>query len=283
MGAIDYWCNTFTPELLDKYWRQQPEIFEVIQWWGLEDRLRGYSVEDFVKHLDEADVDAVMIPSAKMASYATQRLIWDVSEEEVASLAASAPGRIYGLVGINPRDGMEGVRRLERWVKDGDGVFVGAHLHTYGFGIPINHRKYYPFYTKCAELEIPVVMQVGHSAERMPSALGQPVLIDDIALDFPELNIVGAHTGWPWIEELIAAAWKHRNVYIGTSAHHPRYWDPSMVRFLQTRGRGKVLFGTDFPALDYADSIAAIDALELREAAKQSLLGGAARQIFRIK
>jgi predicted TIM-barrel fold metal-dependent hydrolase len=56
-----------------------------------------------------------------------------------------------------------------------------------------------------------------------------------------------------------------------------------MVRFLQTRGRGKVLFGTDFPALDYGDSIAAIDALELREAAKQSLLSGAARQIFKIK
>ena len=84
---------------------------------------------------------------------------------------------------------MTGVRRLQESI--GDGVFLGAHLHTYGFGMPVNDRKYYPFYAKCVELGIPVVMQVGHSAERMPSEMGRPLHIDDIALDFPELTIVG--------------------------------------------------------------------------------------------
>ena len=282
MGAIDYWCNTFTEEGLEKHWRQQPEIMEVVAWWGMEPRLKARTVPEFVEFMDDGGVDAVLIPSAKMASYRTQQLIWDVSEDEVLAIAEQAPGRIYGLFGIDPREGMDGVRRLEATVRGTDGVFVGAHLHPYGFGLEVSHRRYYPFYAKCVELDVPVVMQVGHSAERMPSALGRPILIDDIALDFPELTIVGAHTGWPWVEELMAAAWKHRNVYVGTSAHHPRYWDPELVRFANGRGRGKVLFGTDWPVMDYADALAAIDELKLRDDAKQLLVGDVARKIFRL-
>jgi predicted TIM-barrel fold metal-dependent hydrolase len=282
MGAIDYWCNTFTEEGLERHWRQQPEIMEVVAWWGMESRLQARTVPEFLAFMDEGGVDAVMIPSAKMASYRTQQLIWDVSEDEVLAIAQQAPGRIYGLFGINPREGMAGVRRLEQSVRETDGVFVGAHLHPYGFGLEVSHRRYYPFYAKCAELGVPVVMQVGHSAERMPSALGRPILIDDIALDFPELTIVGAHTGWPWVEEMLAAAWKHRNVYVGTSAHHPRYWDPELVRFANGRGRGKVIFGTDWPVMDYADALGAIDELKLRDAAKQLLIGDVAREIFHL-
>lgn len=282
MGAIDYWCNTFTAEGLERHWRQQPEIMEVVSWWGMEPRLVARTVPEFLAFMDEGDVDAVMIPSAKMASYTTQRLIWDVSEDEVVAIARQAPGRIYGLFGIDPREGMAGVRRLEATVRDSDGVFLGAHLHPYGFGLEINHRRYYPFYAKCSELGIPVVIQVGHSAERMPSALGRPILLDDIALDFPDLRLVGAHTGWPWIEEMMAAAWKHRNVYVGTSAHHPRYWDPALVRFTDGRGRGKVLFGTDWPVMDYADALGAIDGLKLRDEAKRLLVGDAARKVFGI-
>jgi len=67
---------------------------------------------------------------------------------------------------------MHGVRELERGVKELG--FVGAHLHIYGFGIPVNDRLLYPFYAKCAELGVPVMMQIGHSAECMPSEMGGP-------------------------------------------------------------------------------------------------------------
>jgi uncharacterized protein len=130
---------------------------------------------------------------------------------------------------------------------------------------------------------VPLVVQIGHSAEHMPSSMGRPILLDDVALEIPELTIVAAHTGWPWIEEMIAIAWKHRNVYIGTSAHHPKYWDPALVSFANSRGRGKVLFGTDFPVMDYADAIEALNALGLREEARDLVLSGAANKIFRLQ
>lgn len=277
MGAVDYWCNLFTDEGIKQTFEDPPEVADVVKWWGL--KFTGKSVDDFIASMDAADVDVAIIPSAKMASFDTGQLIWDVSEEQVAEVAEAAPaGRIKGLFGIDPREGMSGVRRLQEWVEQG--TFIGAHLHSYGFNLPINHRRFYPFYAKCAELGVPVVMQVGHSAERMPSAMGRPILIDDIALDFPELTIVGAHTGWPWVEELVALAWKHRNVYIGTSAHHPKYWDPALVSFANSRGRGKVLYGTDYPVMEYADSLAAIDALALKPEARDLVKGGAARTVF---
>ena len=274
--TIDYWCNLFTPEGLRKAFEEPKEVADVVKWWGL--KFKSYQPAEFVAHLDEAGVAAVMVPAAKMNSWQTQQLIWNLSEEEVLAACDAAPGRVYGLVGIDPREGMEGVRRLERWGRDPH--FVGAHLHPYGFGLEVNHRRYYPFYAKCIELDLPLVVQIGHSAEHMPSALGRPILLDDVALELPELRIVAAHTGWPWVEELTALAWKHRNLYIGTSAHHPRYWDRNLVAFANTRGRGKVLFGTDWPVLDYADAIAAVKALGLKPEAEELLLSGAARKVF---
>jgi len=279
MTIVDIWCNVFTERGIDSLFRAPAEVAEVVGWWGMEDRLTGRPVDQFVKHMDENEVDAVLVPSARMASYSTRQLIWNVPDEDVQELVDAAPGRVHGLVGIDPFEGMAGVRRLEHWVKRG---FVGAHLHPYGFGLPVNDRKFYPFYAKCAELGVPVVMQVGHSAERMPSAMGRPILIDDIALDFPELSIVGTHTGWPWVEELVALAWKHPNVYIGTSAHHPRYWDPALISFAATRGRGKVLFGTDWPVVDYPDARTAIDAMTMKDEARRLLLGDAAKKLFRL-
>lgn len=278
MAAIDYWCNAFTQDAMDEYWHGAEEIAAVIDWWGLAPRIVGRTPTDFLRDLDDASVEFVLIPSVKMRSFITGSPIWNTPEAEVANLIEEAPDRMRGLYGIDPLRGMEGVRQLEAWVRSG--YFLGSHLHTYGFGLPIDHRRYYPFYAKCVELDVPVVIQVGHSAERMPSELARPILLDNVALDFPDLKVVAAHTGWPWVEELIALAWKHPHVYIGTSAHHPRFWDDKLVRFLAGRGQGKVLFGTDYPVLDHAESIAAIDLLELPADASESLLHGACRRVF---
>jgi predicted TIM-barrel fold metal-dependent hydrolase len=175
---------------------------------------------------------------------------------------------------------MDGVRALEEAVRRQG--FVGAHLHPYGFGLGLNDAAYYPFYAKCVELDVPLVVQVGHSAESMPSAAGRPLLLDDVALYFPELRIVAAHTGWPWVEELIALAWKHRNLFIGTSAHAPKYWDPALVRFLGSRGMGKVLFGTDYPVLRHGEALAQIEPLRLRDEARAWLLRETARKVFKL-
>jgi predicted TIM-barrel fold metal-dependent hydrolase len=124
-------------------------------------------------------------------------------------------------------------------------------------------------------------MQVGHSAEKMPNEMGRPIHLDDIALDFPELNIIGAHTGWPWTEEMISLAWKHENVFVGIDAHHPKYLDASLKTFMKTRGQNKVLYGTNYPALLHGDSIACIrNDLGLSEKVAEKILHTSAARVY---
>ena len=278
--AIDIWVNPFTPEFMKRLLAWD-EVGEVARWWHMEERYKGHSPEEFAEILDKVGVEKVFIPSLKMWSFKNKRMGVEYSVKEIYDLINKRPDKFAGLYGINPYTRMQGVRELESAVKDYG--FIGAHLHTYGFGLPVNHRDYYPFYAKCVELGVPVVMQIGHSAEAMPSEMGRPIHIDDFALYFPELNIVATHTGWPWTEELIALAWKHPNVYIGTSAHAPRYWDKSLVNFANTRGKGKVLWGTDYAVVTHEEGITQIEQLGLKEDAKAQLLREAAVKVFKLR
>ena len=89
--------------------------------------------------------------------------------------------------------------------------------------MPLSDPKMYPLFAKCVELDIPVSMQVGHVLEAMPSEHGRPIYLDKIASDFPQLKMIGAHTGWPWAEELISACYKWDNVYFGIDGWMPKY------------------------------------------------------------
>lgn len=83
----------------------------------------------------------------------------------------------------------------------------------------------------------------------MPSKPGRPLYIDEVALTFPKLKIICGHIGYPWVDEMIAVAWKHDNVYIDTSAYLPRYYPMQLVHYMTTYGKDKVMFGTNFPQL----------------------------------
>ena len=277
-GVIDYWCNLFTPQGIQKLFLDQPELKKAFEWLNIAHQLKGYPVAEFLALMDAAGVEKVHVPSAKMASWTTKQLQWNLSVEEVAEVCRESKGRVAGLYGINPWERMDGVRALERAVKDHG--FVGAHYHPFGFDVPVSDAALYPYYAKCVELGIPVVMQIGHSAEFMPSDVAKPLLLDRVALYFPELKIIAAHTGWPWVEELLALGWKHPNLYVGTSAHAPKYWDSKLIQFINSRGQDKVLYGSDFPVLLHKESLEQIDALALRPRAKAKLLWENARKVF---
>ncbi len=275
--AIDCLVNDFTKEGVASFGK---EIVDVVKWWKMEDRLKGYSPEEFIAIMDEAGVERVAIPSMKMRSYKKGDFVINTPWERVADLVQKYPDRFIGLYGIDPTTRMDGVREMEKCVREYG--FRGAYIHTYGFGIPLNHRLYYPFYAKCEELGVPVGMQTGHSAEFMPSELGRPIHLDDVAIDFPGLTIMAMHMGWPWVEELIALGWKHPNVYICSSGHRPKYWDKSFYNFLRTRGQDKVLYGTDYPLLLHKDSLEEIKSFGLPEEVLRKFLYENAKKVFKL-
>ncbi|MGD0791615.1 MAG: amidohydrolase family protein [Terriglobales bacterium] len=282
MGAIDVWCNPFTPEGIKHLFLDNEEVFFMMGvQWGRKANMKGFTADEFVANMDRLGVEKVCVPALKQAFYRKNKMGADFDYADIAKLVQQYPDRIVGLAGINPFERMEGVRKLEHAVKEYG--FKGAHVHPFGFGLPINAAEWFPFYAKCAELDIPVVFQVGHSAEFMPSACGKPILLDDIALYFPELKLIGGHCGWPWVEELIAMAWKHPNVYIAASGHAPKYWDKKLVHFLNSRGKGKVLWGTDYPLILHEESLSQIELLNLKPEHKQSLLHDAAAAVFKFE
>ena len=276
--AIDILCNHFTADNIRRNFLDNPAEVETFERTGLIDNLTGRTPEDFVAYLDQAGVDKVLITAIQVWSHFEQRMSVRTEPEEIHDASRAAPDRILGLFGINPMRRMEGVAALERAVRELG--FNGAHIHPHGYDLPPDHAYYFPFYAKCAELGVPVVLSMGHTLDLLPIETGRPVHLDKVALYFPDLKIVCTHTAWPWVEEAIALASKHPNVYMGTSAYAPKYWPPELVRFIDSRGRDKVMWGTDYPLIMHKRSLAEIEALGLREEAKRKLLRENAVRVF---
>lgn len=280
--VIDVWCNPFTREAIEEFEDSQASriaarLFNRNDMYDPD--VRAMSPDEFVAQMDESGVDKAFIPALKFGDPNGGYQI-DIPYDLVRDIVSDHPDRLKGMAGIDPREGMDGVKQLETYVLEHG--FVAGHLEPYGWDIPLNHRRLYPFYAKCAELGVPVVMQVGHSAMKMPSKHGKPLLVDDLALDFPELTIVASHTGWPWSKELEAIAWKHDNVYMATTAHAPKYWEDNVVQFINSRGRDKTLFGTDYPVVDYEEAFEQIAAYNFDDDVLEKLLGGNAERIFNV-
>ncbi|NSY18456.1 amidohydrolase family protein [Neorhizobium sp. AL 9.2.2] len=233
----------------------------------------GVSLEQMLYRMDEAGIERSMLVAAKVGS-ADHRACYHVPYSLVAEAVQKYPDRFLGLAGVDPTEGMRGVRELEKAVREYG--FIGAHLYPHWFELAPDHARYYPFYAKCVELDVPIQLQVGQSLiydKSFPRrSVGRPITLDSVACDFPELKLIGIHIGIPWTDEMIAMAWKHENVFIGTDAHSPRYWPQSLIHYINTYGQDKVIFGTDFPVLDFQETIKQIDELDLRPGPKQKLL-----------
>lgn len=278
-GAIDVVVNPYTPEIVAARpaWSKDFLGRKI----GVGERLPGTTIEEYLAKMDRAGIARSFLIAAKLGP-ATDVNSFHLEVETVAEMVAAHPDRFSGLVGLDPTAGMAELRHLERAVTEYG--FVGAHSYPHWFGLPPDHRRYYPVYAKCAELGIPLQLQVGHCLRyddsRPLRSVGRPITLDTVACDFPELKLVGIHTGWPWTEEMIAVAYKHPNVYIGVDAYAPKHWPASLVHFMNTFGRQKVLFGTDYPVIDPERAMAEFAELGLRPESATAVLRDNALRLY---
>jgi predicted TIM-barrel fold metal-dependent hydrolase len=205
-----------------------------------------------------------------------------ISNDEVADWVAEYPKRFGGLACVDLNQPMEAVRELRRCVTELG--FKGLRVVPWLWEAPPTDRRYYPLFATCVELGVPFFTQVGHTGPLRPSETGRPIpYIDQIALDFPELVIVGGHIGYPWTEEMIAVARKHEHVYIDTSAYTSKRLPAELIAFMQTKtGRRKVLFGTNFPMIAPAHALEGLDQLGLDDETRELYLAGNARRLLGI-
>jgi predicted TIM-barrel fold metal-dependent hydrolase len=270
--AIDAVVNIWTPEALRHRPNWRDDFF--VGKMGVDQATSdGVPVEQMLARMDSAGIEKAFLIATR-AGPVGHPSCYRIPYDLVAETCAQAPDRLYGLAGIDPLDGMQGVRELEHAIKELG--FIGAHFYPHWFEIAPNAAKVYPFYAKCVELDIPIQMQVGQSMnydKKFPRrSVGRPITLDDVACDFPELKLIGIHVGIPWADEMIAMAWKHQNVFIGSDAHAPKYWPESFTRYIDSYGQDKVIFGTDFPVLGFERTVNEIDALGLRDGSRRKFM-----------
>jgi len=201
-----------------------------------------------------------------------------ISNDEVANFVAQYPDRLIGVGSVDISKPMEAVREIRRCVEELG--FKAIRVLPWLCETPPTDRKFYPVYVAGSEIGVPFCTQIGHTGPLMPSEVGRPIYLDQVALDFPELTIIGGHIGYPWTEEAIAVATKHENVYIDTSAYTVSRYPKALVEFMKTHGRRKVLFGSNYPMITPAQALAGLEALQLSDEIKTLFLAENARRIY---
>ena len=270
--AIDAVVNIWTREALSHRPDWGDEFF--VDKMNAENALMaGLSLEEIIEKMEEAGIEKAFLIAARAGRVGLPGC-YHMPYSVVADACAKNPERFYGLAGIDPFEGMNGVRAFEDAIKNMG--FVGAHLYPHWYELAPDEAKYYPFYAKCCELNVPIQMQVGqsmiYSQEYRTKSVGQPIALDAVACDFPELKLIGIHVGIPWHDEMTSMAWKHDNIFIGCDAHRPKYWPKSFIHYLNSYGQDKIIFGTDFPVLEFKKTIDDIDALGLKSEVRKKLL-----------
>jgi predicted TIM-barrel fold metal-dependent hydrolase len=275
---------TGPPTIID-VWMQHPTLrflshdmlASLRRWIGMEipDEAPGLGVT--IEAMDAAGVEFGLL-SAWSAPHQPPL----ISNEDVAGHVGERPDRFAGLACVDLNKPVEAVRELRRCVNDLR--FKGLRVVPWLWEAPPTDRRYYPLYVACVELGVPFFTQVGHTGPLRPSETGRPIpYIDQVALDFPELVIVGGHIGYPWTEEMIAVCRKHENVYIDTSAYTVKRFPPELVAYMKSSGgRRKVLFGTNFPMIFPAQALEGLDELGLDDEARELFLAGNARRLLRL-
>jgi uncharacterized protein len=202
-----------------------------------------------VPRFGEEVPDPVDLVLALMDHYGIERMLVGWDENEHAQRAViEHPDRFFGMTTPNPNIGMEGVRRLERAVRE-HGL---ACAHVWGAGlvpqVPLDDKRMYPIYAKCVELGIPVIVYAGVPGPRVPMAPLEVGRIDEVCWFFPELKIVLRHGAEPDTDLAVKLLLKWPNLYYSTSAFTPRHYPADIVEFANTRGAEKILYAGYFSA-----------------------------------
>ncbi len=270
--VIDAWAQPTFANAFEK----MPEIARLFRQSGSAQILEtGLTPEQIVAQMDRAGIKMLLLSAWHRPGQ------WVIHNDEVAALVRRFPDRFAGVAAVNLERPVEAVRELDRAVSELG--FKALRVVPWLWKLPPNDRLYFPLYVKCIELDIPFCTQVGHTGPLMPSETGRPVpYLDEVALTFPELKIVGGHIGYPWTDEMIGLAWKHENVFIDTSAYLPRYYPSQLVHYMKTYGREKVLFGTNFPQLSLEKCVEQTGGLDLSDEARAAFLGQNAKRIFKL-
>lgn len=266
---IDAWAQHLTLR------HAQDPIFASLNRWNKADPpITEPLISQTIAAMDGAGVDTALI----CAWQAPGRDM--ISNDEVADFVQKHPDRLVGVGSVDISNPMAAVHEIKRCVNELN--FKAIRVLPWLCDAPPTDRLFYPVYVACCEAGVPFCTQIGHTGPLMSSEVGRPIYLDRVALDFPELVIVGGHIGYPWTDEAIAVATKHENVYIDTSAYTIKRYPEALISYMQGHGARKVLFGSNYPMITPQKALENFDRLGLSDANKALFLSDNAKRVFQL-
>lgn len=238
------------------------------------DQLRTPTLDQVAEHYRERHMAAIVFT----VDAATETGHPALSSEEIAAGALRNNDVLIPFGSVDPRGGDEAVRRARHLVED-HGV-RGIKLHPSLQGFVPNDRAYYPLYDALQELGVVVLFHTGQTGigAGLPGGRGiklrysDPMLIDDVAADFPHLQVILAHPSVPWADASISIATHKANVHVDLSGWLPKYFPPQLVRAAGTFLKRKTLFGSDFPVITPDRWLTSFDELGIKDDARRLIL-----------
>lgn len=275
--VLDAWVNIF-PEGFGAQWSARRENAGVGDLFG-EDLAKGRTVDDLVAAMDDAGVDVGVLTSGLRSPERLHRR-GGYAAEDFLAVAEQHPGRFLVSAAVDKAtEPVDSCRRIRELAQHDAMVMVRVTPLVEQYDL--NHRLYYPVYATCAELGLPVSINVGIPGPQVRSGCQDPVLLEDVLIDFPGLTVIGAHMGHPYERLLMTYMLKWPDLHLMTSAYLATYMDPDLVRFMDSsRGRGRVWWASDHPVLPAAKALAAARELPLSEEAMALFLGDAAQEVL---
>jgi hypothetical protein len=201
-----------------------------------------------------------------------------VTNEEIAELAAEHADVVIPFASIDPHSGAAGVQRVRDLVEH-HGI-RGFKFHPNEQAFFPNDPELYPLYRAIAQTGVPVVFHSGHTGvgAGRPGGGGvrlkysNPMFVDDVAVDFPEMPIVLAHPSFPWQDEAISVALHKPTVHIDLSGWSPKYFPANLVQYSNTLLKERVLFGSDYPVITPDRWLADFERLDIKPEVRPLIL-----------
>jgi len=212
-----------------------------------------------------------------------------VSNDDVLAFAERNDDIVIPFVSVDPTRGTAGVREAERLIATGK--VRGFKLHPQTQAFFANDPAIYPFYEVIEAAKLPIIVHSGHSG--MGTGMrggggirlkyGNPMLLDDVAVDFPDMPIVIAHPSFPWQDEALSVCLHKPQVYIDLSGWSPKYFPPNLVQYANTQLKHKMLFGSDYPVLTPDRWMKDFAALPIKDDVRPLILKENAIRLFGLK
>ena len=264
--AIDCWVNPFTPEVAHG---DQPEFLKRVtkDYFHREAEVeRGTPLDEMVALMESAGIERGILT------------INAADPQPYAAMAARYAGRFLLSAVIDPMQGIEAVRTIERLARQWDVRLI--RMVPFLFNRPPNDKVCYPIYAKCIELGIAVSVNTGIPGPPMPAEPQRPLYLDEVCLFYPDLVLIMAHGADPWWAVAIRLMLKYANLYMMTSAYAPKYFPAELIQFMNTRGQDKILFASDHPVLAMDRCLAEARELKLRDGVIEKFLYANAQKLF---